>query len=262
VTPVPPQPSPPPSSSPAASPAAVAQKSTAGDQSQVSQSDAAPRKSASGGLTLILLLLAALFVVLGATVVVVLLITQRNLPGTGPAGSNRAGGNRTNDGDHRIAQERAEAAWADAVGKSLEIDRASIKIDRAEWGLVRGRDSHGQIITSDDPYLSIIVTIRNHSRSPFLYQSWHSGPHPAVLMDETNREFGRFQVPRFKAIEWHIPDERLERGQRSADRLVFAIPTDVKHDSVAAFRLELPAEAVERQGVFRFRIPVEMIEGF
>ncbi len=81
-------------------------------------------------------------------------------------------------------------------------------------------------------------------------------------MDETNREFGRFQVPRFKAIEWHILDEELERGRRADDRLVFAIPDDLKHDSVTAFRLELPAEAVEREGVFRFRIPVEMIEGF
>jgi hypothetical protein len=202
-------------------------------------------------------LLAALFVVLGATVVVILLITQGDLPVGG-----RASGGQAEDDEFNIAQQRAEAEWVDAVGKSLEIDDASVKIDRVEWGHVRGRDSHGKIITSDDPYLSIIVTIRNHARRQFVYQSWHSGPHPAVLMDETNREFGRFQVPRFKAIEWHIPDEKLERGQRADDRLVFAIPRDVKHDAVAALRLELPAEAVERRGAFRFRIPVEMIDGF
>jgi hypothetical protein len=201
---------------------------------------------------LVLVLLAALFVVLGATVVVVLLINRGDL----------SSGEGTDDGELSVVQRRAEAEWADAVGKSLTIDDAGVKIDRVEWGNVRGRDSHGRVITSDDPYLSIIVTVRNRGRGNILYQSWHSGPHPAVLMDETNREFGRFHVPRFNAIEWHIPDEQLERGRRADDRLVFAIPDDVKHDSVTAFRLELPAEAVGREGVFRFRIPVEMIEGF
>jgi hypothetical protein len=253
VTPVPPQPAHPPVET-ALSPQAASGPSPAeAGRPEVSQAEAASSESTAGGLALVLVLLVALLVVVGATVVVVLMITKGDVPVSQRA-ENRE---RT-----VVQQQRAEAIWTDAVGKSLTIDDASVKIDRVEWGQVRGRDSHGRIITSDDPYLSIMVTVRNRGRGQFLYQSWHSGPHPAVLMDENNREFGRFDVPRFNAIEWHIPDELLERGRQTDDRLIFAIPGDVKHDAVTAFRLELPAQAVEREGVFRFRIPVEMIDGF
>ena len=104
--------------------------------------------------------------------------------------------------------------------------------------------------------------MKNHGGPTTLYESWHSGPHPAALMDEEGRQFEPFRVSRFRSIEWHIEGESLEKMQHVDDRLVFIVPPDVNRDLVNAFRLELPAEAVGRTGVYRFRIPVDMIEGY
>jgi hypothetical protein len=222
------------------------------DDAVAVEGEPAAADEGAGRLTLVLVLVATVFVVLGSALLVVLLFASDVV--------------RTRwepvDYEHDVAEQRAEAHWTDAVNKTIKIDNVRVRIDRAEWGHVRGRDSHGHIILSDDPYLSIIVNVRNRSRRTVPYQSWHSGPYPAVLMDETNREYGRFSVSRFKAIEWHVPDEQLEPAQEIDDRLTFAIPEDVPHDSIAAFRLELPAEALSLEGTFRFRIPVEMVEGF
>jgi hypothetical protein len=83
-----------------------------------------------------------------------------------------------------------------------------------------------------------------------------------VLADEDGRQFEPFRVSRFHSIEWHVAEDSLERGLELDDRLVFILPPDVNHDLAEAFLLELPAAAIGREGTYRFRVPVTMIEGF
>ncbi len=203
----------------------------------------------SGGMLMALLVAATMFVALGSAVLVAALAVQGRL-------SVR---------DRSVeppADDRAATHWSDAASKTLEIDDVRVRIDRAEWDVVRGRDRNGKIITSSEKYLSIIVNVCNRSRSDCLYESWHGGPYPAVLTDEDGRQLAPFQVPRFQSIEWHTPEETIERNLEVDDRLAFVVPPDLNHDSAEALLLELPAAAVGREGAFRFRLPTDMIEGY
>lgn len=221
-----------------------------------------PAADASGNVAIVAVLLTGLLLVLGTTLVVVLLIIGKDETSDQGPGERGAVNGGVVVGDGAVVRDGQVVQWTDAREKSLEGNDMRVRVDRAEWGIVRGRDSRGRMIESEKEYLSIIVNVHNRSRNTNLYESWYTGPHVAVLTDAQDRSFDRFISARFKAVEFHVAEEQLERAQEVDDRIVFAIPSDVSHDETDAFYLELPGQAIGCDEVFRFRIPVDMITDF
>jgi len=217
----------------------------------VVEDDEAPQPANLLGACLTAFILGLLFfLVLGSIFLIAVLIRTGKV--RGPA--------------DEVADESSATAsrirWTDASTNSLNLNRVQVRVRRAEWDVVRGRDASRKIVVSAAKYLSIYVNIKNHRMDRVAYKSRFSRPNKASLSDNRHRFYQEFRGSRFNAIELHVEDADLVPREDIDDRLIFIVPDTVDRDSIECFHLELPARAVGSDGTFYFEIPRDMVEGF
>ena len=163
----------------------------------------------------------------------------------------------------------ADATYADAgAGRKQGLDRMFVKVDRCQTGGVRGRDSERQVSdVTNDRYFAVFLSIENLTKEPVPCQTWYgktfradAGPNEAHFEDATGQVWPTVMVPGLIRLDSQNLQSTIQRSRTITDVVVFQIPDGVKPANAAPFRLSLPGEAVDRQGMFRFEIPASMIE--
>jgi hypothetical protein len=158
----------------------------------------------------------------------------------------------------------AKLKWTDADGKSLILGPGQVRVAMASVGMVRGRDATGRLLETEDEFLSLDVEIENIGTPPLTYRSWFSNvpADAAVLSDNTGRVYEFYRPPGMVEIQGHAPVTEISKDESMRDRLIFVLPPSTERGDVRSLYLRLPATAIDTPGVFLFRIPVEMIDGF
>jgi hypothetical protein len=225
-----------------------------------------PRRSVLGLLMVFALCLGMLGV---AALLAVLMVMQRQAESRGELGPLSLERYTGGASASRKPGSPTAVPWHDAKAGPLTLGSAKIEVTRAEYGEVRGKDGAGNVIISDEPYLSILVQIENRQRSPINYRSWYGnefksrhGPVRAWLVDQDQREYKWTIFNDVKRVRWHTPVAVIDGGKSIEDVLVFTLPQNREPAAIKFLRLELPGEAVGQTGkVYRFEIPRQMIEG-
>lgn len=168
-----------------------------------------------------------------------------------------------------LAAPDAPIVWTDASQKSLRLDRVKVRVDRADYGEVRGKDARNTVIVSGENYLILTLNVQNQRGEPIEYRSWYggqfaspAGPRFARLTDSKGRPFEMIQFGDVSRVKGHTAEASLSPNDEVEDVLIFVIPPEVKRELIPHFKLELPAEAVGVEGTFRFEVPRDMIIDF
>jgi hypothetical protein len=163
------------------------------------------------------------------------------------------------------------ARWADATRYSQRRKPITVSVERASYGSLRAKDlNHRVITTADDNLLAVVVSVRNLGERARSFRSWYGHAFEqagqrdviATLNDDQGRSYSLLKFDDVTYVEGQRLADRIEPQQEVRDTVVFLIPEEVDRSAIDYFRLALPAAAVGLPGFFRFRIPVEMIDGF
>lgn len=160
--------------------------------------------------------------------------------------------------------------WVDASKITLRHQGIKVKVKQAHWAPVRTRDADRKVDASDEqPYLTIVVGLRNKADRPRHYRSWYGSlfrvdgkQRTAELYDSAGNAYPIKKFTRATGVQGHVPEATLERPGETLDALVFAVPDDVDRATVESLFLELPGQAFGADSLLRFEIPVSMIEGW
>ena len=163
---------------------------------------------------------------------------------------------------------QAPPHWSDADRVSLRSDRIKVRVDRVEYGEVRGKDANRTVIISDAAnYLQVFLNVKNHAPHECEYVSWYGNafgqaddPQVARLTDNQDRAYQIMTFTDVVAIRGHTPRAVLGALEEADDVVIFEIPSEVDWSTIEYFHLELPALAFGNTGSYRFRIPRSMIQ--
>ncbi|MBM3999529.1 MAG: hypothetical protein FJ297_08335 [Planctomycetes bacterium] len=157
---------------------------------------------------------------------------------------------------------------ADASKASLRQGVYEVRIVRAGIGPILGRDASNAVVTLADECLRITLQVQNVSKVTVDYRGWYSeslredGPVAAKLTDDRSRPYSLLEFGEGDKVQGIQTDVDLEPSRRVTDSLIFDVPSDLDRSSVRAFHLWLDGAAQGIEHPFRFRIPVDMIEGW
>jgi len=161
--------------------------------------------------------------------------------------------------------------WISAE-EPLGISRsgARVRVVRAEYGAVMGRDERNQPIPLDPAdYLKIYVSIENRTTDDMNYVSWY-GNHfsaggkrvMARLWDDSGKPYPQHPFDQQRGIQGYVPLATIEKMGRQNDVIIFSVPAAIIKKSAHTLRLELPGGALNNPHVFRFEIPRSMLSDF
>lgn len=157
--------------------------------------------------------------------------------------------------------------WSDAQRFTLRKDAVKIKVREVVWGPVRTRDGARRVVDDEQrAFLAVYVSLRNGRDTPRNYRSWYGSlfrvagrQRSAELYDDAGRLYPIHKFTSATGVQGHLPQATLLRPEETRDVIVFAVPDDFDHESVAWLHLELPAAAYGSEGLLRFEIPATMI---
>jgi hypothetical protein len=227
-----------------------------------------PRNGLVFGCLLALLFLGILGGVVGAVVIGVLLF--RSEPSTSDIATTPPAQEIAPAND--LPPERLQANdsfwWTDASARALTFSGISVRIDRVAFSNPRFQ-SRDEILSTNEDYLLVSLTVTNQSKRDVTYKSWYSyrfedeagqGALAAELIDDQDRRFELFPIPGADRVEKHIHSEYyIAQDDAISDTLVFKLPANYPRDSKRSLKLSLPAAAFELNDVYRFKIPAYMI---
>ncbi|RCS54395.1 hypothetical protein DTL42_04410 [Bremerella cremea] len=186
--------------------------------------------------------------------------------------------NRGNQIQERITQaETGEQyiKWIPAKN-SATMEGFRVKVNHVDWGEVRGRDERGEIVTSGRPYINVYLELSNRSDKTFQFKSWYgnvfTSPSGALrtaqISDEEKRTYDPIMFDDLSDLKWWTPKKTFEPLEEGTDVIVFDVPEDFDPNAIENLYLDLPGEAVTRDGAsqpmsgsYRFKIPKSMIQG-
>ena len=160
--------------------------------------------------------------------------------------------------------------WSDARRFTLRKNDVKTKIREVVYGPVRTRDDARRVVEDEEKkFLVISLSLRNTSDTPRPYRSWYGSlfrvggrQRSAELVDDLGNAYALHKFTGATAVQGHVPEATLVRSEQTRDAIVFALPDQIDRADVAWFHLELPAGAYGGEGVLRFEIPVDMIQGW
>jgi hypothetical protein len=159
----------------------------------------------------------------------------------------------------------------DAPGNTVvSINSVSVDVDYVEYGEVRAKDASRRVVVSDaKDYLQIFLTITNRASQPIRYSSWYGSTFDsggsgvsASLVDDQGRSYEMRNFRSVSGVRGHTDRADLKHRESVSDVVIFEIPSTLNRREIRYFRLELPAEAYGRSGVYRFQIPRRAAQGF
>jgi hypothetical protein len=159
--------------------------------------------------------------------------------------------------------------WTDASRFSQRIRRVRVAIPRVVLGEVRGKDASNKVMISEDQdFLLVYVRITNVGDDSVHYRSWYGNAFDdegairlAQLTDDEGRPFDMMTFADAVSIRGHHPEVTLDPQDSCEDVMVFATSARATSELAEHLDLELPAAACGARGVYRFRIPRQMISG-
>jgi len=218
----------------------------------------------SGGVGMVLVILGSLMALVFVCAVLYVYFKRPDLFKKENTIVIREGGSQTGTGTNAGSQ---EISWANATSKTVVQNGVAVKVERVEFGPIRARDQRNMVQQSGGGnFLQVHISIRNDTQGAVDYQSWYGNVFDAkgkqvtaALKDNKGHIYQMLTFGDVTKIQGHIEGATLDPKEKRSDMIVYEISDDVKRDEVEYYRLELPAEATGRGGVFRFEIPVSMV---
>lgn len=186
--------------------------------------------------------------------------------------------NRGNQIQERITQSETGEKyikWIPAKN-SATMEGFKVKVNHVDWGEVRGRDERGELVTSGRPYINVYLELSNRSDKTFHFESWYgnvfTSPSGALrtaqISDDNKRTYDPIMFDDLADLKWWTKEKTFAPLEEGTDVIVFDVPEDFDPASIENLYLDLPGEAVTRDGAssamsgsYRFQIPKSMIQG-
>jgi hypothetical protein len=154
------------------------------------------------------------------------------------------------------AKAQPQDKWTDARTGEIVIGDVAVRVTGATF---QRSDIYG-VLPKAREYLFIRLSVENRSETRKVdCEGWDTaifdGGAPK-LSDEHGNTYDRWRVGAEHATEQPIRRLALYPGKTAKDCLRFQVPVS----RATVLSLELPGDAVGANGVFRFRLPVEMIQ--
>ncbi|PQO42417.1 hypothetical protein C5Y93_29255 [Blastopirellula marina] len=159
---------------------------------------------------------------------------------------------------------------------SATMEGFKVKVHHVLWGKVRGKDERGDIIESDRPFVNVFLELANRSGNKFHFKSWYGNvftaengaSRTAQISDDEKQQYEPILFDDLADLKWWTPSKTFEPLEEGTDSIVFDVPEDFDPKQVEFLFLDLPGEAVTRDGAgkpmggsYRFKIPRSMIQG-
>ncbi|MFO0820119.1 MAG: hypothetical protein U1A77_19370 [Pirellulales bacterium] len=208
------------------------------------------------------------FLALFATAVIVVFMV---------VGNKRIGGNRdlaeveevVFDAD-LMPQTFERPHWSDARRFTLLKNEVKTKVREVIYGPVRTRDQARRVVEDEEQkFLTVYLSLRNTGETPRQYRSWYGSlfrvegkQRTAELVDDLGQVYPLHKFTGATAVQGHVSEAPLYRSEQMRDAIVFAVPEQVDRAEISSLHLELPAAAYGGEGILRFEIPVDMIQGW
>ncbi len=208
------------------------------------------------------------FLALFATAVIVVFMV---------VGNKRIGGNRDSaeveeevfDAD-LTPQTFERPHWSDARRFTLLKNEVKTKVREVVYGPVRTRDQARRVVEDEEQkFLTVYLSLRNIGERTRQYRSWYGSlfrvegkQRTAELVDDLGQIYPLHKFTGVTAIQGHVSEAPLYRSEQTRDAIVFAVPEQADRAAISSLHLELPAAAYGGEGILRFEIPVDMIQGW
>lgn len=209
---------------------------------------------------------------------VVYLFVSANAGDTDEVVVDEADFNRGNQIQERITQSETGEQyikWIPAKN-SATMEGFKVKINHVDWGETRGRDERGEVVTSGRPYINVYLELSNRSDKTFHFKSWYgnvfTSPSGALrtaqISDDNKRTYEPIMFDDLSDLKWWTKEKTFAPLEEGTDVIVFDVPEDFDPNQIENLYLDLPGEAVTRDGAdqamsgsYRFQIPKSMIQG-
>ena len=254
-------------------------KATENDNPEAAAEDAAAEKGAIPWNTIIKTGYVVFFSLVSAGVLfVVYLYATANRGDNEEVSVDEADFNRGHQIQERITQgETGEQyiKWIPAKN-SATMEGFKVKVNHVDWGEVRGRDERGELVTSGRPYINVYLELSNRSDKTFQFKSWYGNVftspggalRTAQISDDKKQTYDPIMFDDLADLKWWTPQKTFEPLEEGTDVIVFDVPEDFDPNAIENLYLDLPGEAVTRDGAsqplsgsYRFQIPKSMIQG-
>jgi len=165
----------------------------------------------------------------------------------------------------KLARKKEDDKWVLANKNSVTHGDVVVGVKSVRVKNVTGTDLFGKAWRSNDPYLTLRVTVANHSETKKVaYRTWgldqdrFSRENEAILKDTFGNRYNPIRFRAGDVLGGRSTNVSIHPGFVLTDLLVFELPLK----NVEALLLELPAAAFggEKDTVIRFRVPASMIK--
>ncbi len=161
-------------------------------------------------------------------------------------------------------------AWADATSKAVLRDEVRVKVERVEFGPVRGKDARNAVRNSGNAaFLQIYFKVRNQRQTDVNYKSWYGNKFnsgnsetAASLTDNLGTVYSMMVFSDIKVVQGHTSSAVLGPADECTDVIIYEVPAEVNRRKIEYLRLQLPAAAVGGAHSYRFQIPKTMAASF